>query len=297
MAGIGVKGGPAEKALNSVRDLLDTPYGVSSSTRTYKEYPTWSWARSRPIPRPTRENGGIFCHNNPWITIAETIIGRGDRALSTYQHICPAYTGGHLGAAPHRTLRLPADDRLRGCAAPGRGQEQLAHRHRELDALPVTQYILGIRPQYDGLMIDPCIRTVGGLPPPPHPPRATPPPPPSHPPPKEEGRPLHYRRRQPPCGPPPPPPGRKPGPGAQGPMAKPQTPTQKKPPPQGASPKKKRAGKGKRYSFGYAVFLILALMKLLWIFPGLQCPYSRCQFPGYGSCPSDRWQHGQQSSR
>ena len=60
---------------------------------------------------------------------------------------------------------------------------------------------------------------------------------------------------------------------------------------------KHRGAREKRYSFGYAVFLILALMKLLWIFPGLQCPYSRCQFPGYGSCPSDRWQHGQQSSR
>ena len=61
--------------------------------------------------------------------------------------------------------------------------------------------------------------------------------------------------------------------------------------------RKHRGAREKRYSFGYAVFLILALMKLLWIFPGLQCPYSRCQFPGYGSCPSDRWQHGQQSSR
>ena len=61
--------------------------------------------------------------------------------------------------------------------------------------------------------------------------------------------------------------------------------------------RKHRGAREKRYSFGYAVFLILALMKLLWIFPGLQCPYSRCQFPGCGSCPSDRWQHGQQSSR
>ena len=43
--------------------------------------------------------------------------------------------------------------------------------------------------------------------------------------------------------------------------------------------------------------LILALMKWLWILPGLRCPYSRCQFPGCGSCPSDRWQYGQWSSR
>ena len=61
--------------------------------------------------------------------------------------------------------------------------------------------------------------------------------------------------------------------------------------------RKHRGAREKRYSFGYAVFLILALMKLLWILPGLQCPYSRCQFPGCGSCPLDRWRHGQRSSR
>ena len=61
----------------------------------------WSWARSRPIPRRYKENGGIFCHNNPWITIAETMIGRGDRALSTYQQDLPGLHGGYFGAPPH----------------------------------------------------------------------------------------------------------------------------------------------------------------------------------------------------
>ncbi|MGI5885623.1 MAG: GH36-type glycosyl hydrolase domain-containing protein, partial [Candidatus Spyradocola sp.] len=91
MAGIGIKEGLAEKALNSVRDLLDTPYGVSLLYPTYKEYHV-ELGEITSYPPSYKENGGIFCHNNPWITIAETMICRGDRALSTYQHICPAYT-------------------------------------------------------------------------------------------------------------------------------------------------------------------------------------------------------------
>ena len=42
-------------------------------------------------PPGYKENAGIFCHNNPWVSIAETVLGRGDRAFEIYRKTCPAY--------------------------------------------------------------------------------------------------------------------------------------------------------------------------------------------------------------
>ena len=42
-------------------------------------------------PPGYKENAGIFCHNNPWVSCAETVVGHGDRALEIYQKTCPAY--------------------------------------------------------------------------------------------------------------------------------------------------------------------------------------------------------------
>ena len=101
--------------------------------------------------------GGIFCHNNPWITIAETIIGRGDRALSTYQHICPAYTEDI--SERHRTEPYVYPQMIASVDAPRQGEAKNSWLTGTASwtLYSVTQYILGIRPQYDGLMIDPCI--------------------------------------------------------------------------------------------------------------------------------------------
>ena len=156
MAGIGIKEGRAKEALDSVRDLLDTPYDVSLLWPTYKEYHV-ELGEITSYPPSYKENGGIFCHNNPWITIAETMIGRGDRALSTYQHICPAYAEDI--SERHRTEPYVYPQMIASVDAPRQGEAKNSWLTGTASwtLYSVTQYILGIRPQYNGLMIDPCI--------------------------------------------------------------------------------------------------------------------------------------------
>ena len=156
MAGIGMKEGYAKKALDSVAERLDTPYGVSLLAPTYKEYHV-ELGEITSYPPSYKENGGIFCHNNPWITIAETIIGRGDRALSTYQHICPAYTEDI--SEKHRTEPYVYPQMIASvdAARQGEAKNSWLTGTASWTLYAGTQYILGIRPQYDGLEIDPCI--------------------------------------------------------------------------------------------------------------------------------------------
>ena len=90
MAGIGVKTGEALKAMNSVRDILECEHGIVIQQPPYSTYHS-ELGECSSYPPGYKENAGIFCHNNPWIIIGETVIGRGDRALELYKKICPAY--------------------------------------------------------------------------------------------------------------------------------------------------------------------------------------------------------------
>ena len=90
LAGIGVKEGLAQKALDSVKERLDTKYGVMILQPAYTRYHL-ELGEISSYPPGYKENAGIFCHNNPWISIAETVIGRGNRAFEVYQKTCPAY--------------------------------------------------------------------------------------------------------------------------------------------------------------------------------------------------------------
>ena len=90
LAGIGVEEGLAKKALDSVKEKLDTKYGVMILQPAYTRYHL-ELGEITSYPPGYKENAGIFCHNNPWISIAETVIGRGDRAFEVYQKTCPAY--------------------------------------------------------------------------------------------------------------------------------------------------------------------------------------------------------------
>ena len=87
LAGIGVKEGLAQKALDSVKERLDTKYGVMILQPAYTRYHL-ELGEISSYPPGYKENAGIFCHNNPWISIAETVIGRGNRAFEVYQKTC-----------------------------------------------------------------------------------------------------------------------------------------------------------------------------------------------------------------
>ena len=80
MSGIGVRNGMATRALDSVRERLATEHGIVLNNPPYSRYhPELGEISS--YPPGYKENAGIFCHNNPWVIIAETMVGRGDAAF------------------------------------------------------------------------------------------------------------------------------------------------------------------------------------------------------------------------
>ena len=90
MAGIGVNTGEAVTALQSVKDKLDTKYGIVLLQPAYTKYHL-ELGEISSYPPGYKENAGIFCHNNPWVSCAETVVGHGDRAFEIYKKTCPAY--------------------------------------------------------------------------------------------------------------------------------------------------------------------------------------------------------------
>ena len=156
MAGIGKEQGMIEKALDSVKERLDCEYGIvlnnPAFTRYYIEYGEIS-----SYPAGYKENAGIFCHNNPWIMIGETIIGRGDRAWEYFRKICPSYLEDisdlHKVEPYVYAQMIAGKDAFR----PGEAKNSWLTGTAAWNFYTISQYILGIRPAYNGLEIAPCI--------------------------------------------------------------------------------------------------------------------------------------------
>ncbi|NLN65489.1 MAG: glycosyl transferase [Clostridiaceae bacterium] len=156
MAGIGVKEGLAQKALDSVKEHLDTEHGIILQIPAYSTY-NLNLGEITSYPQGYKENAGIFCHNNPWIAIAETVIGRGDRAFEVYSRIAPAYREDI--SEIHRTEPYVYAQMIAGRDAVHHGEAKNSWLTGTAawNYVCITQHILGIRPDYDGLMVDPCI--------------------------------------------------------------------------------------------------------------------------------------------
>ncbi|MGN0514576.1 MAG: GH36-type glycosyl hydrolase domain-containing protein [Lachnospiraceae bacterium] len=156
IAGIGVKEGKAQMALDSVKKLLDTKYGIVLLQPAYKDYHL-ELGEVSSYPPGYKENAGIFCHNNPWITVAETVVGNGDRAFETYSKICPAYIEDI--SEIHRTEPYVYSQMIAGKDAVHHGEAKNSWLTGTAawTFLSASQYILGVRPSLDGLMIDPCL--------------------------------------------------------------------------------------------------------------------------------------------
>ena len=156
MAGLGVDNGNAIKALDSVDEHLATPHGIVLQQPAFSQYYLHLGEISS-YPPGYKENAGIFCHTNPWIMIAETIVGRGDRAFDYYRrinpsareeiselHKCEPYVYAQMIAGKDAVTHGEAKNSwLTGTAA--------------WNYAAITQYILGIRPGFEGLEIDPVI--------------------------------------------------------------------------------------------------------------------------------------------
>lgn len=156
MGGIGIEEGLAKQALDSVEEHLDTPYGIVILQPAYSTYHK-NLGEITSYPPGYKENAGIFCHNNPWITIAETMIGRGNRAFEVYRRTCPAYT--EEISELHKTEPYVYSQMIAGKDAKNMGEAKNSWLTGTAawTFVSISQYILGIRPGFHGLIVDPCL--------------------------------------------------------------------------------------------------------------------------------------------
>ena len=156
MAGIGLETGEAAKALSSVGERLETEYGIVLLQPPYTRYHV-ELGEITSYPPGYKENAGIFCHNNPWIACAETMLGHGDRAFSVFRKTCPVYLEDI--SEIHRTEPYVYCQMVAGKDAymPGEGKNSWLTGTAAWTFTTISQYILGIKPVFDGLCIDPCI--------------------------------------------------------------------------------------------------------------------------------------------
>ncbi|PWD50900.1 glycosyl transferase [Serinibacter arcticus] len=165
MAGVGVERGedgvstatsPATRALDSVGELLGTPHGLVLQHPAYTTYRI-ELGEVSTYPPGYKENGGIFCHNNPWVIIAETVVGRGDRAFDYYKRITPAYREAISDV--HKLEPYVYAQMIAGKEAvrTGEAKNSWLTGTAAWNFVAVSQYLLGVRPDHDGLVVDPQI--------------------------------------------------------------------------------------------------------------------------------------------
>jgi cellobiose phosphorylase len=156
MAGIGVASGHARKALDSTRDRLETEHGIVLNQPAYKAYHL-ELGEISSYPPGYKENAGIFCHNNPWVMIAETVLRRGDRALALWKKIAPAcreeiWERHRLEPYVYAQM-IAGKDAVRH----GEAKNSWLTGTAAWNFVAIAQHILGVRPELPGLRVDPCI--------------------------------------------------------------------------------------------------------------------------------------------
>ena len=162
MAGVGVGDGPddvespAIKALDSAHEMLGTEHGMVLQYPAYTSYQV-ELGEVSTYPPGYKENGGIFCHNNPWVIIAETVVGRGERAFDLYKRITPAYR--EEKSEVHRLEPYVYAQMIAGKEAPRHGEAKNSWLTGTAawTFVAASQHLLGVRPGWDGLVVDPQI--------------------------------------------------------------------------------------------------------------------------------------------
>jgi len=156
MAGIGKSTGQALLALDAVKERLDTPYGVVLVNPAYSRYHV-ELGEISSYPPGYKENAGIFCHNNPWIMIAETVVGRPERAFDYYKKITPAYIEEISDL--HKMEPYVYSQMIAGkdAARPGEAKNSWLTGTAAWNFVAVSQHLLGVRPDYEGLVVQPCL--------------------------------------------------------------------------------------------------------------------------------------------
>ncbi|MEI6100489.1 MAG: glycosyl transferase [Eubacteriales bacterium] len=156
MAGVGLQNGLAQRALASVTEKLISKYGGELLSPCYSEYHT-ELGEITSYPPGQKENGSIFCHNNSWISIGHTVLGNAEEAYDVYRRICPAYT--EESSDVHKTEPYVYSQTIAGheSAHFGEAKNSWLTGTAAWSFVNISQAILGIQPDYDGLRINPCI--------------------------------------------------------------------------------------------------------------------------------------------
>ncbi len=156
MSGIGKEQGLDIKTLDSVDKYLNTKYGLVLNNPPFTKYYI-EYGEISTYPGGYKENAGIFCHNNAWIICAEAFVGRGDKAYEYYSKIAPAYLEDISDI--HRTEPYVYAQMIAGKDAKRHGEAKNSWLTGTAawNFVAVSQYILGIIPDFDGLKIDPSI--------------------------------------------------------------------------------------------------------------------------------------------
>jgi cellobiose phosphorylase len=156
MAEIGKEEGLCEKALDSVEERLACEHGIVLNNPAFTKY-VIEYGEISTYPAGYKENAGIFCHNNPWVIIGETKLGRGDKALDYWKRIAPAFR--EEKSELHKMEPYVYSQMIAGKDAfkPGEAKNSWLTGTAAWNWAAISQDILGIKPGYDGLTIDPCV--------------------------------------------------------------------------------------------------------------------------------------------
>lgn len=154
MAGIGLKDGKAQQALTSVKDRLTCDWGTAILAPAYSTYRI-ELGEISSYPRGYKENGGIFCHNNPWISIANAVAGNDEDAFEVYRRTCPAYVEDKSDI--RKTEPYVYCQMVAGPEAPttGEGKNSWLTGTAAWTFVDVSQFLLGVTPTFDGLKVEP----------------------------------------------------------------------------------------------------------------------------------------------
>ena len=156
MAEIGKAKGMPEKSLDSCKKHLDCEHGMVLNNPAFTKYVV-EYGEISTYPAGYKENAGIFCHNNPWVIIAETKAGRGDDAFAHWAKIAPSYTEEH--SELHKVEPYVYSQMVAGkdAAKPGEGKNSWLTGTAAWNWYTISQFILGVQPDYGALVIDPCL--------------------------------------------------------------------------------------------------------------------------------------------
>ena len=157
MAAIGKEKGYPEMALDSVKERMECEHGIVLNNPAFTTYHV-EMGEISSYPEGYKENAGIFCHNNPWVIIGETVAGRGNDAWRHYTKILPSYVEEKYQTLhkvePYVNCQMVAG---KDAARPGEGKNSWLTGTAAWMWYTVSEFILGIQPDYEGLRIDPCL--------------------------------------------------------------------------------------------------------------------------------------------